>query len=243
MIKHMKQAIKNKDDEFYTQYIDIEKELIHYKDYLKDKIIYCNCDSKNSNFVKYFIDNKDNIQYKELIYTSNDYRDNIDLLKKCDVVITNPPFSLLREFVKMLIENNKDFIIVSTLLSLGYVTFFDFYKSYKIKTGYNNITKFDNTTKTTPCIWITTLPVTKDKPIFTKQYNPSIYPKFDNYDAINVDRLIDIPNDYKYLMGVPITFLLTYDKNSDYNIIYPKSDIQINKKEKFKRLIIIKKQL
>ena len=236
--QYLNQSKIKKNDEYYTRYTDIEKEISKYADYLKDKIIYCNCDSENSNFVKYFIDNKDNIQYKEFIYTSNDFRDNIDVLKKCDIMITNPPFSLLREFVKTIVEYNKDFIIVAPLLSLGYVTFFDFYKSYKIKTGYNTISKFDNITRNIPCIWLTTLPVKKEKPSFTKKYNSSSYPKYDNYDAINVDRLIDIPNDYKYLMGVPITFLLTYDKNSDYTLVSTHCRAKINGKSKFQRLFI-----
>ena len=235
-----------KNDEFYTRYVDISKELGNYTQCLSNKVIYCNCDSEKSNFVKYFIDNKDKIRYKEFIHSSSDFRsnENIENLKRCDVVITNPPFSLFREFIQILVDNQKDFLIVSPLLAFGYKAVVDLFKSGRIKTGYNQLTDFDNTPKKSRCGWLTTFPIPKTKPVFTQQYDEKKHPKYDNYDAINVDRLIDIPGDYDGIMGVPITFFWSFDAaNSDYDIIRTLNNTEINGKLKFKRLIIQKKKL
>ena len=155
--KYLKVANKNKNDEFYTQLTDIEKELRHYKEHFKDKIIYCNCDDPRvSNFFKYFylnfeffglkrlittcyknqeidlfsqnnsekavwieyegggnIDNFDNIKVSEL-QGDGDFRSDecIEIPKTADIVITNPPFSLFREYVAQLMEYEKKFVIV-----------------------------------------------------------------------------------------------------------------------------------
>ena len=82
------------------------------KDKLEGKIIYCNCDSEESNFVKYFKEHKEELKYKDLWYTSDDYRNHFDLLLKCDIVITNPPFSLfIKEYFPALIESRKEFFV------------------------------------------------------------------------------------------------------------------------------------
>ena len=102
---------------------DIEKELVYYKDYLKGKIVYCNCDKQESNFVKFLNNVKISWGIREVLHTSiqegysfdSDY--SIDLLKKCDIVITNPPFSLFREFVSTLIEYKKDLRIDKSTIS------------------------------------------------------------------------------------------------------------------------------
>jgi len=104
MNRNLNAARQNKNDEFYTQLPDIEKELQHYKEHFKGKVVYCNCDTKDSNFVKYFQDNFEALGLKGLIYTSNDFRDNIELLEQADIVVTNPPFSLFREYLAQLIS-------------------------------------------------------------------------------------------------------------------------------------------
>lgn len=116
-----------KDDEFYTDYKTVEEIVSEYKDDLKDKVIYCNCDHEWSSFVKYFKNNKDVIGYKKFYHTGltnqfvfGDYnvgdfrnKDSIELLKKCDVVITNPPFSLLTEWYKLVKQYDKKFIVLA----------------------------------------------------------------------------------------------------------------------------------
>lgn len=121
-------AKKAKNDEFYTRYEDIEKEMVHYTEHFKGKVIYCPCDDyRISNFVKYFKDNFEALGLKKLIATNydigdgafvytydgkceasfrvngnGDYRNYQEYLDECDIVITNPPFSLFRDFVKWL---------------------------------------------------------------------------------------------------------------------------------------------
>lgn len=220
-------AAKNaKQDEFYTQLSDIEKEMRHYRRHFKDKTILCNCDDPfESNFFKFFVLNFNRLGLKKVIATcysgspiagkqlslfdvlgdsaetrnkpykavvtsvydktgdggvdmfdvaelfkshenelteldgDGDFRsaECLSLLDEADIVATNPPFSLFREYVTTLMEHKKDFIIIGN----------DFYK-------------------------------------------PELYPKYDNYDAIEVGRMADIPCDYKGIMGVPITFMNSY---------------------------------
>ena len=127
--KNLHKAKRNKNDEFYTQLPDIEKELGHYKKHFKNKIIYCNCDTKDSNFVKYFQDNFEALELKELLYTHNDFRDNIALLKKADIVVTNPPFSLFRQYLAQLIEYKKKFLIIGSLNAVTYKEVFPLIKN------------------------------------------------------------------------------------------------------------------
>lgn len=96
-------AKKIKNDEFYTIYEQFEAVVNKWLiDKLEDKVIYCPCDAEWSNIVKVLQDYKDALKYKELIYTSDDFRTHDDLFEYCDIVITNPPFSLAREFYQML---------------------------------------------------------------------------------------------------------------------------------------------
>ena len=141
-------AKKNKKDEFYTQLIDIEKEMIHYTKHFKNKIVYCNCDNPEiSNFWKYFYDNFTELGLKELYATfygneasfykydgknvlnkklcgNGDFRSSecIQILKQSDIVVSNPPFSLFREYISQLDNYNK---ILELLISSSI-----FYKAY-----------------------------------------------------------------------------------------------------------------
>lgn len=108
-------------DEYYTRYEHVKNIFERYIpiEELKDKIIYCPCDSDESNFVIYLKEHKDDIQYKELIYTSDDYNTHLDLFEKCDIIITNPPFSkIIKEFIPILNKVNKKFFILGSMVTL-----------------------------------------------------------------------------------------------------------------------------
>lgn len=245
--KNLIKAKKEKNDEFYTQYKDIEKELKHYKEYFKDKIVYCNCDNpKYSNFWKYFFDNfhifkisklvstyysNENIVYKTeydginiisiKLDSDGDFRNQecIDILKESDIIVTNPPFSLFREYITQLIKYNKKFIIVGNKNSVISKQIFSFFVNNEVNYGINNISNFikkdGNIQKFGNVGWFTNIIViNKNKKLeLTKKYNDNDYCKYCNYNAINVDKIKDIPIDYNGVMGVPITFLEKYNSN------------------------------
>jgi len=293
-------AKKSKNDEFYTQLKDIEKELKHYKEQFKNKVVYCNCDDPyESNFFKFFAANFNNFGLKKLIATcytgspivgvqlsifsmkglksnskdafkleinevedynkdgsidlldvewllkndkntstplkqGGDFRSNecIELLKQSDIVCTNPPFSLFREYLSQLVEFNKNFLIIGNTNALSCKEIFKLFKENKIKTGHTNFNvgmffivpdnweKFHHIDErgnkiarvSTTC-WFTNLEVEKHNWFITlyKKYNSQEYPKYDDYDAINVNKVNDIPMDYKGAMGVPVTFMNKYN--------------------------------
>ena len=253
-------ANKEANDEFYTQYEDIAKEIEHYKEHLKGKVVYCNCDIPHfSNFHKYFSDNFKELELKQLIVTgyvknengkcsiydgekSTDYDllgdgdfhgdECIDMLQKADVVITNPPFSLFREFIKVVVENDKDFIVVGNKNATTYKDVFPLFMKDKMFIGVNNVNSFEilndnglsakNTfvkngvsyAKFGNISWFTSFNICDDDYLrLTKEYSSLNYPKYYNYDAINVDKTKDIPKDYNGVIGVPITFLDKYNTN------------------------------
>ena len=249
-------AKRNKNDEFYTLYKDIEKELQHYEDQLKGKTIYCNCDTVDSNFVKYFLDNKDRLGIN-LLHSSIDFRsqESIDMLVQSDIVITNPPFSLFREYIAQLVEYDKKFLIIGSQNAITYKEVFPLIRDNKVRVGHNSggftFTTLDGgTQKLGNICWYTSLDVTNkpNKIVLTKTYNPIDYPKYDNYDAINVNRLADIPYDYDGVMGVPITFMDKYSSTqfeivgqTGVDIVLPKGRPYINEVRMYAR-ILIKKQ-
>lgn len=245
-------ARKEKNDEFYTLFEDIERELKHYKEYFKDKIIYCNCDNpKYSNFWKYFYYNfkdlglkklistyysKDGISYKteydgndtkiETLNHNGDFRNKecIGLLKKSDIIITNPPFSLYKEFVVQLNKYDKKFIVIGNKNSMIYKEIFNLFMENKIKYGFTNISKFLNPKGELKDFgnisWFTNFDITSknNKLKLNKRYKNNIYYKYENFDAINIDKIKDIPFDYYGVMGVPITFL-EKDYSNDFEIL------------------------
>lgn len=150
----------------------------------------------------------------------------IELLKKADIVITNPPFSLFREYVAQLKEYKKDFIIIGNFNAVVCKKIFPLIRNDEIRIGYNFVKEFvqpDGTAKKFGNIcWYTTLSVrTHKEPFpFIRRYadNPTKYPKYDNYDAVNVDKVCDIPEDYDGVMGVPITFLTRFNPN-EFDIV------------------------
>ena len=152
---------------------------------------------------------------------NGDFRSDecIELLKQADIVITNPPFSLFREYVKVLMDNNKDFVIVGNINAITYKEFFPYIKDNRIGLGFTNGAKSfirpNGEEKDVLICWYTTLPISKhnEELVLFRKYNPEEYPKYDNYDAINVDKTCDIPADYDGVMGVPISFLNKYNPN------------------------------
>jgi len=286
----MTQAAKNtnlqkaraaKNDEFYTQLPDIEKELRHYREHFADKVVLCNCDDPRvSNFFRYFSYNFEQLGLRKLVitcyknqnpdlfsqddsekaiyleYTGNrtdgrvpdpeeigikplrgdgDFRsaECIELLKQADIVVTNPPFSLFREYVAQLIEHDKRFLIIGNQNAITYKKCFQLIKEGKMWLGASihsgdrwfgvpddyPLTAATHRTdgdgrkyiKVKGVRWFTNMDY-KDRYgdlILYREYHghEQDYPRYDNYDAINVDAIKDIPSDYDGVMGVPITFL------------------------------------
>lgn len=309
---NLSHAKKAKNDEFYTQYSDIEKEIQAYLDFdpntFLNKTVLLPCDDPEwSNFTKYFAQNFSRLGLKKLISTSfapinkncqisyqttlleensplynkeksiqkgkiftltadknsdgiidlddlewkylqgnGDFRsDEIKLLRdEADIIITNPPFSLFREFLSWILEANKKFLILCSMNVISYKDVFPLIAKNKIWLGHkngsysffipekrdvkNNYTdnkgniyaKFGN------ICWITNLESDlRYKGVsLCKKYNEDDYKKYDNYDAIEVSRVKDIPYDYYGFIGVPITFLCHYNPNqfeildADFNL-------------------------
>ena len=157
-------AQKIKSDEFYTLYPDIEQQITQYNpEIFRDKIVYCNCDDyRKSNFFKFFLDNFEQLGLKKLIATAfcekscgfvaefsqdskhygrlkgdGDFRSDecINYLKQSDIVVTNPPFSLFREYVAQLIEYNKSFLIIGSKNAITYKEIFPLIKNNQMWLG------------------------------------------------------------------------------------------------------------
>lgn len=260
---NLRAANRAKNDEFYTAYDDIQRELINYARHFRGKVIYCNCDDHNgiglgtpkSNFLKYLADNFQAFGIKRVIAThyeagkhstmyildqdntgdgiicaediseipltgDGDFRsaECVELLKQADIVITNPPFSLFREYVAQLIEHKKKFLIIGNDNCRTFKEIFPLIKNNKFWCGYNHVkefTKLDGSTQKFGNVsWYTNLDINKRNEFLDtgkKYYGfENMYPKYCNYNAINVDKTSDIPMDYDGEMGVPITFIDRY---------------------------------
>jgi len=291
-------ANKEKKDEFYTQLSDIEKELKYYKDYFKNKIVYCNCDDPyESNFFKYFAMNFNFLWLKKLIATSYasspiahtqlnifwdkksyiieinevydangdwainladvkyllesgkwknkistlwwdwDFRSEecIKLLKQADIVVTNPPFSLFREYVAQLMEYNKKFLIIGSINAITYKEVFPLIQNnniwiwvsihswdrefrvpddYPLNASWFRIDEEWNKYIRVKWVrWFTNLDYKErhEKLVLYKNYSREEYPEYDNYKAININKTAEIPMDYEWVMWVPITFMDKYN--------------------------------
>lgn len=311
--RNLTQAKKAKNDEFYTQLTDIEKELAHYRKHFKGKVVLCNCDDPfESNFFKYFVLNFNRLGLKKLIATSYsgspiafrqlnlfDFKDGVApdgrkraykavvtvvhgksassgygmddianlfvsgentlellegngdfrspeclaLLDEADIVVTNPPFSHFREYIAVLVAHEKKFIVIGNMNAITYKEIFPLLKDNKVWLGYKSLNQdmyFDVPDerkewllankkegsaykiidgvvmgRLASACWFTNLDIKKrhEELILVKQYHGHKveYPHYDNYDAINVDKTVDIPCDYDGVMGVPITFLDKYN--------------------------------
>jgi hypothetical protein len=142
-----------------------------------------------------------------------------EILKECDIVVTNPPFSLFRELIDLIISNKKKFLLIGNKNAFAYKEIFNLIKSNILWVGYEQPKDFrledgSTTSKVNGlCRWFTNLNCSKrsEELILTKAYNESVYPYLDNYNAINVDRVVNIPNDFSGYMAVPITFIDKYN--------------------------------
>lgn len=160
-------------------------------------------------------DNDIEVGVKTPLEGNGDFRNQecLDLLDECDIVVTNPPFSLFREYVAVLMKHKKRFLIIGNKNAITYKEFFPLLKDNEVWIGCTNVKEFlqpDGSIKKFGNIgWFTNLDVAKrhEKLILWKQYTPEEYPKYDNYDAINVDKVSEIPVNYDGVMGVPITFM------------------------------------
>lgn len=306
-------AKKAKQDEFYTQLPDISNELKHYKQQLRGKVIFCNCDDPyESNFFKYFALNFNTLGLKKLIATSykkspiagnqlpfdefkglepegkepyaieikavpdvngdgaidmtdvdhllkhdvntswplkgddtygaGDFRSRecVELLREADIVVSNPPFSLFREYVAQIVEHKKKFLVIGNKNALHYQEIFKLIKDNKLWVGTMPMGRDmlfsvpDDVAKKmvadgkagsnyriidgcvygrSPSIWFTNMDNSKrhEKLPLYKKYTPVEYPTYDNYNAIEVSKTNEIPCDYDGLMGVPDTFLDKYN--------------------------------
>ena len=288
-----------KKDEFYTQLTDIERELQHYWQHFRGKVVLCNCDDPyESNFFKYFALRFNQLGLKKLICTcyngspvqgnelllrfepwddeaeikkkaykveitevkdlngdgavdlsdvryllqndknvlttlqTGDFRDPecIELLKQADIVVTNPPFSLFREYIGQLMEYGKKFLIVGSQKSIGCKEIFPLFKDNKVWWGYgfkgaaaHFYSPYEDTAtagnhikdmiRVSGVTWFTNLEIAKRNEYMDLvcRYSPEEYPHYENYDAIEVGQTSDIPYDYDGIMGVPITFLDKYN--------------------------------
>ena len=237
-------AKREKNDEFYTQKKDIEKELIHYHHHLKDKIVYCNCDDyRKSKFVEYFMENFDKIGLKKLISTGfskdgqgtySEYDGTVfktgllkgngdalgeectEILKQADIVVTNCPFSLFRKYVSHLMKYGKKFLIIGNQNAITYKEIFPYIKNNELWLGMNWVKDFVQTNgevkKFGNICWYTNLENNRRNTELDlyKKYSADEYPKYDNYEAIEVSKVSEIPMDYDGVMGVQITFLEKY---------------------------------
>lgn len=194
-------------------------------------------------------------------------KESIDLLKQADIVVTNPPFSLFREYVAQLIEYDKKFIIVGHQNAITYKEIFKLIKENKLWLGYGfkggaghfiNQHYEDYATATdrkegmirvSGVHWFTNLEINKrhEDLILYKTYNEEEYPKYDNYNAIEVSKTKDIPMDYTGVMGVPITFLDKYNPDQFEIVKFRKGDddkdLSINGKCPYFRILIKNKKL
>ena len=180
--------------------------------------------------VEYLLRNKNNAL--TLLDGDGDFRspECVEILKQADIVVTNPPFSLFRDFVAQLIEYDKKFIIIGNQNAITYREIFPLIRDNKMwlgngfkgnvgffKSPYEDIAVSsqhkNGFIRVSGVMWFTNLDIKKRHEILDlyKKYNPEEYPKYENYNAINVDKTADIPEDYDGEMGVPITFLDKYN--------------------------------
>ena len=259
--KNLHKAKQGKNDEFYTQLCDIENELRHYKEHFRGKTVLCNCDLPHSNFVKYFQDNFQELGLKKLLHSGYNKENNtgdfrsaecIELLKQADIVVTNPPFSLFREYVSQLVEFDKKFLIIGNQNAITYKEIFKLIKENKLWLGKTFPKQFKQPNGKFKIFgnitWFTNIdyPQRHEDLVLYKKYTPQEYPHYDNYNAINVDKTKDIPLDWAGAMGVPITFLDKYNPEQFEIVTFRKGDdekdLTINGKPPYFRIIIRNKK-
>lgn len=187
----------------------------------------------------------------------------LELLKEADIVVTNPPFSLFREYIATLVQYNKKFLVIGNQNAITYKEIFPLIKENKLWTGNNMVKTFrvpqvtnkncevlpngEIIAKFGSICWFTNLDIKKrhEEIILYKKYNEEEFPKYDNYDAIEVSKVCEIPKDYDGIMGVPITFLYRYNPSQFEIVKFRKGDddkdLCVNGKCPYFRILIRKK--
>lgn len=283
-------AARNKDDEFYTEYDYIDNEVKHYTKFFKDKVVYCPCDDYRwSNFPKYFKNNFEKFGIKKLIascYNSNgngtlyiydgekevvkemfsngdfQHEEVKSVMRHCDIIVTNPPFSLIWRLFDIMMNMKKDFLIVAPFNMFVSATgkFIEYIKSDDIRIGTNKVHNgkfFKDLNKQTEfknvkCNWLTNFKINLNDPTkrkflnLTKSINDMKYKYIENTDFLNVDKSVDIPKDYNGYIAVPVTFIDKWNPKqfeligtsgthrTDINL----KDMFIDGKQIFSRLIV-----
>ena len=259
------ERLRNPNDEYYTLYEDVREDLEYYKERFRGKTIYCPCDDYRwSNFVKYFKDNFRTLGLKTLLASNIDTGDGAyaykydgkeettlklakgdfltaevdNLLRACDIIATNPPFSLLKKIFDRIREAEKDFIIMGPLTAAGYSNVLPYIASGKVNVDSKEIKAFSNGKKLGNIIWLTTFAPPRHSMEFTETYAPEKYKRYDRYpNTINVDRLRDIPKDYYGKMGVPLTFI-KYLNREEFNLLGEVNGTFVEGEKKFRRLLV-----
>lgn len=172
----------------------------------------------------------------------------IEFLKEADIVVTNPPFSLFREYVAQLMQYGKKFLIIGNMNAITYKEIFPYIKNNELWLGITSVKDFiqpnGEIKKFGNICWLTNLEHKKrnEELILYKSYNPTEYPKYDNYNAIEVSKVAEIPMDYEGVMGVPISFLDKYCPNQFRIVKFRKGDdgkdLSVNGKCPYFRILI-----
>lgn len=263
---HLRRAQINKNDEFYTSAYDVRKFIGSCADYFEGKTVYCNCDDpEESEIAKYFIRNYAGLKLKGLYCTyyrqtpeikaykyyyngvkmrrreiagngSFDSAEFEGIYNKCDIVVTNPPFSLANKFIQFLLSKNVKFLIICNLNIVNANPTMQCYESGELHfcAGIHNrperfILPFHSTGKRTfngrnfcrlgSCIWLTNTVIDKRKRLVSlTKFDKTKHKTFDNWQyCININRLSQLPCDYEGLIAVPLTFL--YKPVSGYRFL------------------------
>lgn len=280
MHNHLSNAKRVKNDEFYSRRVDIDAELVNYTSSFNGKVVYCNCDDEGSAFKSYFVENFHELQLQGLYCTGiageyfeydgatmtvskvdGDFRssDSTKLLKQADIIVTNPPYSLFREFMAQLLDHGKDFLVVGPKSAVSYKVVFKALKEGVVRLGYTAPNHFDTptgpanlqglsryfTTFSTPgkTFWTPTVTIGDAEAV-----------SYDLYPAVNFDKVTLLPKEFDGLFGVPLTAIDKLDPNEyelvdliaryavlDHTYDTPGHQLtEINGKPKFSRMIIRK---
>ena len=255
---NLRQAQRNKADEFYTLEEDIAEEVRHYFGSLKGKIIYLPCDGSDSAFVSYFKKMYQELELQGLYWTYHNIQDaaldyhgyyngseeqitkgfadfrtstySSDILRRCGVVITNPPFSLVKSFIPWILQAGKELLVMGNINASCNKSIFPLLRDQIISKGFRDkawnfryspsytnysagMSGSDDLINMGGIIWYTNLKAGDELPVLelTEEYSAEKYPMLDNYSAININRTKNIPRGYKGLMAVPASFMLKYN--------------------------------
>lgn len=249
--KTLQAAFKAKNDEYYTLMEDVEAIVKAFSHHLKGKRVYCNCDTEESNFYRYLRDHYDELELAGLdrSFISYDDPENLEKLDACDVVITNPPFSIYSEYLPTIIDHGKDYVLIAPLSGIGTPWQYNLWKAGKLQYTRIKPTKFRTPTGEVKGVGSLVITSFTDMDRFEIEHeekldkNPWEY-TYDNYDAIECPRLEYLPCiDAKPgdVIGVPITFI-TAKNRDDYEILAcsgnKDSKLTVRGKQVFKRFLI-----